>query len=177
MAWRAVLLPAPFGPMMPRMRPSSTWRSTPSSAMVAPNALRRPRASMQGMSALLVFAVQQLFGREPETANRCVDPRPVLGEKQFALGLQQQLARSHIDVHPSAALLLDELLVDELLIGLQNRARVEPVLGSDVAHGGERIAFVENTVEDQRDDTIAKLAVDRLAVVPFTFHSEGARLR
>src|SRR5207302_6816978 len=177
MACRAVLLPAPFGPMMPRIRPSSTWRSTPSSSMVAPNALRRPRASMQAMSALLHLAVQQLFGGQAEPANRCVDPRPVLGEQLLALALQQQLARSPIDVHPSAAFLLDELLVGELLIGLQNRDRVEPVLGRNVAHGGERIAFVENGVEDQGHDTIAKLAVDRLAVVPFTFHSEGARLR
>src|SRR5207302_9095313 len=106
MACRAVLLPAPFGPMMPRMRPSSTWRSTPSSAMVAPNALRRPRASMQAMSALLLLAVQQLFGRETEPENRCVDPRPMFREKFLAFGLQQQIARSHIDVHPPAALFL-----------------------------------------------------------------------
>src|SRR3954449_7917750 len=172
MAWSAVLLPAPFGPMMPRMRPSSTWRSTPSSAMVAPNALRSPCASMQAMSTLLFHdAVQQLFRRQPQPADRCVDPRPVFGEKLLALGFQQQLARTNIDVHPAAALLLDELLVDELLVGLQDRDRVEPVIGGDVADRGERIAFVEKTVEDQRHDTIAELSVNRLAVVPFAFHS------
>src|SRR3954468_9818075 len=164
--------------MMPRMRPSSTWRSTPSSATVAPNALRKPRASMQDMSSLLLLAaIQQLFRRESEPADRCVDARPVLRQKLLPLGFQQQLARAVVDVHPAAALLLDELLVDELLVRLQDGDRIEAVLGGDVAHRGERIAFVENAVEDERDDTIAKLAVDRLTVVPFTFHSEGARLR
>ena len=92
-------------------------------------------------------------------------------------GEYEQFARTIVDVHPSAAFLLDELFVDELLVRLQDRDRIEPVLGGDVAHRGKRIAFVENAVEDERDDTIAKLAVDRLTVVPFTFHSEGARLR
>src|SRR4051794_30914236 len=128
---------------------------------------------MQAISTLLFYvAVQQLFRRESEPANRCVDSWPVLRQKLLALGFQQQLARSIVDVHPSAALLLDELLVDELLVRLQDGDRIEPVLGSDVAHRGKRIAFVENAVEDERDDTIAKLAVDRLTVVPFTFHSE-----
>src|SRR3954451_20298190 len=101
MAWRAVLLPAPFGPMMPRMRPSSTRRSMPSNATVAPNSLRRPRASMQAMSALLLLVVvEQLLRRESQPADGCVDPRPVLREKLLALRLQQQIARAGIDVHP-----------------------------------------------------------------------------
>src|SRR5258706_16315303 len=112
--------------MMARMRPSSTLRSTASRAMVAPNALRRPWASMQAMSTLLFLAaVQQLFGRESEPANRCVNPRPVFGQKLLALGLHQQIARAGVDVHPAAPLLLYELLVDQLLVSLQNRDRIE----------------------------------------------------
>src|SRR6202171_3778674 len=42
----AVVLPAPLGPMSPRMRPSSTRRSTLSNATVVPKVLRRPRASI-----------------------------------------------------------------------------------------------------------------------------------
>src|SRR3974390_246951 len=55
MALRAVVFPAPLGPMRPRMRPSSTRRSTPSRATVLPKVLRRPRASIQGMSVLLLL--------------------------------------------------------------------------------------------------------------------------
>src|SRR4051812_9156113 len=98
---------------------------------------------MQAMStllfvALLATSIQQLFRRESEPTNRCVDSRPVLRQKLLPLGLQQQLARTIVDVHPSAAFLLDELLVDELLVRLQNGDRIEPVFGGDVAHRGKR---------------------------------------
>src|SRR5712671_560124 len=41
--------------MSPRIRPSSTRRLMPSSAMVVPNDLRRPRASMQAIASALLF--------------------------------------------------------------------------------------------------------------------------
>src|SRR5215467_6224188 len=41
--------------MMPRIRPSSPRRLMPSSAMVFPNDLRRPRASMQAIASALLF--------------------------------------------------------------------------------------------------------------------------
>src|SRR5579884_1524449 len=53
-AFSAVVLPAPLGPMSPRMRPSSTRRSRLSSETVEPNTFRRPRASIQCISALLL---------------------------------------------------------------------------------------------------------------------------
>src|SRR6267378_8584093 len=121
MALRAVLLPAPLGPMSPRMRPSSTCRSTPSSAMVVPKALRRPRASMHAMdSALLlrgirlggfrfqgrvirrrlaVVPVQKLFRFQTEPLNDCVNTEPLSTEKFLPFGLQQQVARAGIDEH------------------------------------------------------------------------------
>src|SRR5438105_905629 len=49
-ALSAVVLPAPFGPINPRMRPSSTRRSTLSKAMVVPKTLRRSRASIHTMA-------------------------------------------------------------------------------------------------------------------------------
>src|ERR1700682_3121097 len=45
-ALSAVALPATLGPMSPRMRPSSTRRSTLSNATVVPKTLRRPCASI-----------------------------------------------------------------------------------------------------------------------------------
>src|SRR5882672_5896014 len=106
MALSAVLLPAPLGPMSPRMRPSSTRRSTPSSAMVVPKALRRPRASMQAMASALLFRVrpggagcgrlQELLRGQAEALNGRVDPGPLLGHELLAFAAQQQLARARI---------------------------------------------------------------------------------
>ena len=39
-----VVLPAPFGPTMPKNEPGATSRSTWSTATLGPNVLRRPRA-------------------------------------------------------------------------------------------------------------------------------------
>src|SRR6266550_4471133 len=185
-ALSAVVLPAPLGPIIPRMRPSSTRKSTSSSAMVVPKALRRPRASMQVMdSALLFFGfrlfglrrrppacgpIQQFFCLQAEPLNGFVDPGPFLGEKLLTFALPQQAARARLDKHAETSFALDKLLVYQLLIALENRERIDPIFGRDIAHGGQRVAFLENSVEYHRDDTVAKLAVNRLTVVPFTVH-------
>src|ERR1700680_2648548 len=80
------------------------------------------------------------------------------------------MASARIDEHAATSLALDQLLVDQLLIALQNRERIDPIFGRDVAHGGQRIAFLEHAVEYHRDDPVAKLAVNRLTVVPLTIH-------
>src|SRR5207245_4440432 len=51
-----------------------------------------------------------------------------------------------------------------------NGERIDPIFGRDIAHGRQRIAFFEHAVEYHGDDTMAKLAVNRLTVVPFTMH-------
>src|SRR5262249_34680169 len=61
-ALSAVVLPAPLGPISPTMRPSSTRKLMLSSAMVVPNALRRPRASMHGMVLALLLGRCRLGG-------------------------------------------------------------------------------------------------------------------
>src|SRR5262245_53263752 len=114
------------------MRPSSTRRSTPSSATVVPKALRSPRASMLAMiSALLLPGVrfrqaalagfQQLSRREAEALDGGEDPGPLLVEELLALALQQQLARPGVDEHAAAPPALHELLVHQLLVALQDR--------------------------------------------------------
>src|SRR5258706_2084516 len=157
--------------MSPRMRPSSTRKSRPFSAIVVPKALRRPCASIQAIaSALLLCCIQQLSQCQSEPLNGCEDPGPVFRKKLLAFALQQQIARARFDEHPETSPLLDKLLVDQLLIALQNRDRIDPIFGRDIAHGRQRIALLEHAVEYHRDDSVAKLAVDRLTVVPLTIH-------
>src|SRR5882762_7950313 len=191
-ALSAVVLPAPLGPMSPRMRPSSTRRSTPSNAMVVPKALRKPRASMQAMaSSLLLFRfrfrrggfrwhvlrrrfvvgpVQELFRFQTAPLNKCVNARPLFAEKLLPFALQQHAACAGIDEHAEASSGLDQPLVHQLLIPLQDREWIDPIFSRNIAHGGQGIAFLEHAVEDHGGNTVAQLAVDRLTVVPFTVH-------
>src|SRR6266480_3946929 len=181
-ALSAVVLPAPLGPMIPRMRPSSTRKSTLSSAIVVPKALRRRRASMQAMaSALLLCSLrrrpvscggtQQFLRCDAEPLNSCGNPGPLFGKKLLAFALQQQIARAGFDEHAETSFRLDKLFVNQLLIGFENRQRIDPIFGRNTAHGRQRIAFAEHAVEYHVDDTIAKLAINRLTIVPFTRHS------
>src|SRR5438477_3981574 len=167
--------------MSPRMRPSSTRKSTPSNAIVAPNALRRPRASMHAMaSALLLCSLrrrpvgcgrtQQFLRCDAEPLNGCGDPGPLFGKELLAFALQQQIARAGFDEHAETSLRLDKLFVNQLLIGFENREGIDPEFGRNAAHGQQRIPFVEHAVEYHVDDTVAKLAVNRLTIVPFTIH-------
>src|SRR5438093_4700814 len=111
-ALSAVVLPAPLGPMSPRMRPSSTRRLMPSNATVVPYALRRPRASMQTIVSALLLELQQIFRFQAEPLNGCVDPGPFFGEELLAFAPQQQISRAGLDEHAEASLRLDKLLVD-----------------------------------------------------------------
>src|SRR5215831_6984680 len=129
-ALSAVVLPAPLGPMSPRMRPSSTRRSMPSTATVLPNVLRRPRASMQGMaSALLRWArplvaarrsFEQFARLESEAFDRRANARPVLGQKLLPFVPQEQRARPGDDEHAEPAPFLDEAVVSQRLVGLED---------------------------------------------------------
>src|SRR5688572_2598875 len=103
MALSAVLLPAPLGPIRPRMRPSSTFRSMPSTATVFLKALRRPRASITAICSALPaglaarsdrLGAHELFGRQAQPADGGGDLRPLLLQELLALGVQQQLARA-----------------------------------------------------------------------------------
>jgi hypothetical protein len=55
----------------------------------------------------------------------------------LAFAPQQQIARARIS--------FDQLLVYQLLIALQNREVIDPIFGCAIAHGGQRIAFLENS--------------------------------
>src|SRR5262249_3478780 len=94
-ALSAVVFPAPLGPMMPTIRPSSKRKLMESSAMVLPNALRRPRASMHAMAlAVLLWrwrlggfrlgAIRrrkQFFRLQAQPLNGRVDPGPFFAKE------------------------------------------------------------------------------------------------
>src|SRR5215472_4329583 len=193
MALSAVVLPAPFGPTSPRMRPSSTRRSTPSSAMFVPKALRRPRASMHAMASavllagvrrfrfvgprlcrvrlgLFVGAVEQLFGLQPEALDGGGNPRPFFSQEFLSLALKQELARAGINKHAQATPAFNQPLVHQLLITLQDRERIHAVFSRHVAHRRQRVAFLEDSVENHGNHAVPQLAVNRLAVIPLTVH-------
>src|SRR5687768_17208981 len=120
--------------MSPRMRPSATRKSIPSSATVVPKVLRRPRASMQAAMASALFRIgrgcaggrrQELLGGEAEPVNGRVDPGPLLREELLPFALQERIARAEIDEHATPSFSLDELFVDQLLIALQDRQRID----------------------------------------------------
>src|ERR1051325_8773787 len=176
-ALSAVVLPAPLGPISPRIRPSSTRRSTPSSAAVAPKFLRRPRASMHAIASALLLpiigvpgprrfcagwggviglvrrgcapvpgALQQLIRRQPQPLNRRRYPGPLFRQKFPALALQQQAASAALHKHSQTSPFFHQLLVHQLLIGLENRERIDPIFRSHRAHGRQRIALLEHAV-------------------------------
>src|SRR5688572_9638614 len=180
MALSAVVLPAPFGPMSPTIRPSSIRKAMPSKATVAPKVFRKPRASMHCIpSALLLppfrlghfpLPAQELFRTEAKALNVRVDPRPLFTQKLLPLALHQRIARSFIDEHAQTASGLHQTFVRQLLVSLEDRDRIDPVFGRDRAHRRKRIAFLQNSVENHRHHPVANLTVDRLPVVPLTVH-------
>src|SRR5450755_1077122 len=136
---------------------------------------------MHGMGSALLFRSRrfaaggdrfhQFVRRQAEALNGCVNAGPLFGEKLLAFAKQQEIAGTGIDEHAETSLFLDKLLVDQLLIALQDREWIDTILGRDVAHGWQRITFVQRAIEDHRDHAVAKLAVNRLAVVPLSIHS------
>jgi hypothetical protein len=91
-------------------------------------------------------------------------------QKLFAFAFEQEITSAGFHKHAETALGFDQLLVNELLIRLQDREWIDPMLGRDIADGRERIAFVEYAIEYHVNDPIAKLSINRLTVIPFTIH-------
>ena len=119
---------------------------------------------------VLCGSIQQFFRCQSEPLNGCVDSGPVVRKKLLAFALQQQIPRAGFDKHAETSLTFDKLLVDQFLISLENRERIDPIFGRDIAHRRQRIAFVEYAVENHGDDTISELSINRLTIVPFTLH-------
>ena len=101
---------------------------------------------------------------------RCLQHETGRHLRHSRVDVQQRLACAFSDIHTESPPFFHQLIVDQFLIPFQNRERIEPVIGGDGAHRRQGIAFLERTVENHRDHAIAKLAVDRLIVVPLTVH-------
>src|SRR5262249_40147012 len=155
MALSAVVLPAPFGPMSPTMRPLSMRKLTPSSACVAPKLLvsplastiavifftwrsggaaapgRRPRSGRRRSARAL-----QVIRAQAEALDGGVDLRPFVLEEALPFVLHQRLAGAGAHEHAEAPALLHQLLIDQRLVALEYRQRVEPEVGGHRADRG-----------------------------------------
>src|SRR5688572_1075382 len=193
-ALSAVVLPAPFGPIRPTMRPGWTRKFTSSRARVEPKVLPRPRATIRSVTLPLLLRVvggivpygrkrrgrrgrnlvervQQFLGVEAESLDAARDLGPLLLQEKLALVFQERAARAFGHEHPAPAALLDQVLVDQLLVSLEDRQGVQAIFGRDAPYRRQRVAVVEHALEDHRHHAVAQLAVDRQAVVPVGVHS------
>ena len=127
---------------------------------------------IRSSAALFVIRklLQQFFRRQPEPLNGCVNPRPFFRQKFLPFPFSNRSRAPALMNMPQPPPAFDQFLVDKFLIALQNRERIDAIFSRDSAHGGQRIAFLEHAVKDHRDDAVAKLAVNRLTVVPLTVH-------
>src|SRR5262249_44911231 len=133
----------PFGPMSPTMRPSSTRRSTLLRTTSAPNALRRPRASMHAICSGASFlfrpgvpaaAAEEFINAQTEPLDGFLNLRPFFRNELLALSLQQELARPLNHEHPEPAPCFNQTFVDEFLITLEDRERIHAILRRHAAH-------------------------------------------
>ena len=77
--------------------------------------------------------------------------------------------------HAQAAPFLNQIFIDKFLITLQNRQRIEAILGSNVAHGRQCVTVSQRALEDHRDNAVPQLPVDRLIFIPLRVHRASAK--
>ena len=117
--------------------------------------------------------LQQRGRVEAQALDRRQHARPLGDEEFLALVAHEVNARARRDEHAAAATFLDEPFVDQLLVTLEHRERIERVLGRHAAHRRQCIAFGERAFEDHRHHLVAELTIDRLVVVPGGVHALG----
>ena len=88
-----------------------------------------------------------------------------------ALALEEQRSRTVAHVHAATAALLDQPFIDQLLITLEHREGVQPVVGGHRAHRGQRVTLLERPFQDEGDHSIAQLAINGLVVIPIGIHA------
>src|SRR5882757_7747850 len=180
-AFRAVVLPAPLGPMRPTMRPGATEKLTSANAGVEWYDFFRPRASITFVITLSWRGgvwrrgrsrpvTQQVGRRQAQPLNGGVDLRPLLLEEALPLVLHQGIARPAADEHPQPSPLFHQLLINELLVALQDGEWVQSEFRCHVPDRRQRIAFLQHTFQNHRDHPVPQLPVNRQAVIPLRIH-------
>jgi hypothetical protein len=119
---------------------------------------------------------EQFGGGQTQALDRRVDPGPLLVEEAGSLVFHERLARPITHEHSATSSFFDQLLIYELLITLEDGLRIQPELGGNAAHGGQRIAFFERAFENHRDHPVPQLPVYRQAVVPLRIHEFSGAL-
>src|SRR5206468_12353505 len=114
--------------------------------------------------------LEELVRAQPEPLDSRLDARPLLVEELLALALQEPRTRAADHQHPEPATRFDEPVVHELLIPLEDREWIHAIFTRNRPHRRQRLAFLEDAVENHRDNAIAQLAINRLTVVPLTIH-------
>src|SRR5437870_4441182 len=89
MTLNSVVLPAPFGPINPVIRPASAVSEASSSATLPPKRTLTPRTSSRGTDPYLVESEGAVDGDDPLGGPRRCDPHPLEGR----LGLDRVLRR------------------------------------------------------------------------------------
>src|SRR5690606_6083241 len=173
MAFSAVVLPAPLGPIRPTMRPAGMVKVTLSRARVLPKDLLSPRAWMMAVMRWSPWKseVAQKGGRiDIKTPNAGDDQRPFVLEEALAFTLAQfQVgALGHVQAQPAA--LLDDALVEQRLVGLGHGQRIDGQLGGNLADRRQRLPGTDGAVKDLCQHPLAQLHVDRRVVGPFVHH-------
>src|SRR4029077_2356638 len=95
---------------------------------------------------------------------------PSIGKKLLPFPLEQKIPGAGLDEHAEDAPGFYKLRAAELLIGFDSGEGIDTIFRRDTAHRRQRIAIVEQAVENHSDDTIPQLSINRLTVVPFTIH-------
>src|SRR5215475_11200958 len=118
--------------------------------------------------------VRQLVQCEAEPFDVLRNARPMFSEKFLALALKQSFARAAFYKHSEPAPFFDEPFIDQFLISFQNGEGIHSIIRGHRSDRGQWIFFFQNAVENHVDHAIAKLAINRLTVIPFPRHLEAS---
>ena len=89
---------------------------------------------------------KQFLRGESEPVDDRQNLRPLLVQEPFPLSGQQQPSSTFAHVHAPTAAFFDQVFVDQLLIALQHRQRIEPVIGGNRPHRGQWITLLERAL-------------------------------
>ena len=154
-AFSVVVLPEPFGPIRPTMRPAGMSKLTLSTATLLAVALGQALGGNHGAHAAssgVGGALQQLFaGRRPRRWMRSTIAGHSSRRKRSRSLASSFSRRAFGHVHAKSPSFFDKVVVDQLLVRARDGDRIELVVGGDLAHRGQHVAGLEHAVEHHAD--------------------------